>query len=284
MLLRAIGLGALLLSAAGEPGAATTGAQSAREVRRLGAPTLSAAQVVERNAAARGGREAWRKIETMAWSGRVEGGSPAPLSFLLELRRPNKTRFRVTAGDRQFLRIFDGSHGWRVRPGADGAPDVRAFSREEESFARDEFVVDGPLMDHVAKGVRIQVAGMDELEGRKAHLLEVTLPSGASRRIWIDAETFLELRSDRPSTSPASRGAPVSVYYRDYRSVEGLMIPLTIEIPAADGRGSERLVLEKVALNPDLPEQTFSKPASSWKHRAQVRVGGDAPPAPRPSP
>jgi hypothetical protein len=220
--------------------------------RRLGAPTLTAAQIIEKNVAARGGLEAWRKVEAMAWVGRVEGGSPVPMPFLLELKRPSSTHFEITAIDKRFVRVFDGTRGWRVRPGANGAPETKAFSKEEVAFARDEFVVDGPLIDHVAKGVRVKVAGLDELDGRKAHLLEVTLPSGASRRIWIDAETFLELRSDRPSTSPLARGAPVSTYYRDYRSVEGLVIPLTIELrPEAGERGSQKLIIEKVALNPE---------------------------------
>jgi len=32
------------------------------------APGLTAAQIVEKNAAARGGLEAWRKIQTMSWT------------------------------------------------------------------------------------------------------------------------------------------------------------------------------------------------------------------------
>ena len=80
-MLRAIAAGALLFSAAaasGEPAAAAAGAQPGK-VGRLGAPTLTAAQIVERHVAARGGLGAWRKVEAMAWMGRVEGGSPAPM-------------------------------------------------------------------------------------------------------------------------------------------------------------------------------------------------------------
>ncbi|HEY6098246.1 MAG TPA: hypothetical protein VIW03_02380, partial [Anaeromyxobacter sp.] len=230
-MLRAIAAGALLLTAAapGEAAAsAVTLAQPSREGRRLVAPALTAAQIVERNVAARGGLGAWHQVQAMAWKGRVEGGSPTPMPFVVQMKRPNLTRFEVTAMDRRFVRIFDGTHGWRVRPSDAGLPDSRAFSKEEDAFARDEFALDGPLLDHQAKGVKVEVAGLDELEGRKAYLLSVTLPSGASRRIWIDAETFLEIRSDRPSTNPLVRGAPVSLYYRDYRKVEGLVIPFTI--------------------------------------------------------
>lgn len=246
----------------------------------LAVPDMTAAQVVAKNVAARGGLEAWRKIDSMAWIGHVEseGGSAAPMPFVLELGRPNRTRFEITTIDRRFVRIFDGTHGWRVRPEASGVPDVKPFSKEEAGFARDEFVIDGPLVDYTAKGVAIRLAGLDEVDGRKAYLLEVTLPSGANRRIWIDAKTFLDVRMDRPSTNPLVRGAPVSVYYGDYRSIDGVMIPHTIESrPMFGAHGTERLVIDRVALNPTLSPVAFAKPAVPRQRHAVVRAEPIAP-------
>jgi outer membrane lipoprotein-sorting protein len=238
---------------------------------------LSAEQIVEKNLAARGGLQAWRKVETMAWMGHVQGaaGSMPPMPFILQLQRPNLTRFEVSAPER-FTRIFDGTHGWRVRPGGNGVPEVKAFSNEEAAFSRDEFVIDGPLMDHAAKGVAVKLAGLDDIDGRKAYLLEITLPGGASRRVWVDAETFLDVRCDRPSTNPLTKGAPVSVYYRDFRSVDGLLIAHTIETRSGPaGSPSQTLTIEKIALNPQLPTQTFTQPAAPMQRgKAVVRVGG----------
>ena len=118
--------------------------------------------------------------------------------------------------------------------------------------------------------------GLDEIDGRKAYLLEVTLPGGAGRRIWVDAETFLDVRCDRPSTSPLTKGAA------------GLGV-----LPGLSGRGrpadsahhrnagsSRRrsvteLAIERIALNPPLPVQAFAKPAvpKQRSSRAIVRVG-----------
>jgi hypothetical protein len=128
-MLRTIAAGALLCSAvAASRGAAVVpaaGARSATDGRRLGAPTLTAAQIVERNVAARGGLEEWRRIEAMAWVGRVEGGSPAPMPFVVELKRPNLTRFEITAMGRRFVRVFDGTRGCGCGP----APTARPRSR-----------------------------------------------------------------------------------------------------------------------------------------------------------
>lgn len=240
------------------------------------AARLTAAEIVLRNVAARGGLDAWRRVETMAWIGRVEGGSPVPMPFSMEMKRPNKTRFEITSNEQRFLRIFDGARGWRVRPGANGTPDAKRFPPEEADFARGEFVIDGPLIDYEAKGITVRLAGVNEIEGRKAYQLELQLPSGASRRVWIDTETYLEVRADRPSTNPVAKGVPVSVFYRDYRKVDGLLVPMTIEThaPAGDGR-SQKLVITKVVLNPSIPDTQFGKPPTALQRNSVARVGGD---------
>ena len=246
------------------------------------AARLTAAEIVARSVAARGGLEAWGRIESMAWTGRVEGGSPVPMPFSLEMKRPNKTRFEITSNEQHFLRIFDGTRGWRIRPGANGGPEAKPFSPEEADFARSEFVIDGPLIDYEAKGVTLKLVGVNEIDGRKAYQLELQLPSGASRRVWIDTETFLEVRADRPSTNPVAKGLPVSVYYRDYRDVDGVLIPMTIETrPSAGDSRSQKLVITKVTLNPSIPDISFSKPPTARQSKAVVRVGAGPGVSPR---
>ena len=238
------------------------------------APTLTAAQVVERNAAARGGVEAWRKVETMAWTGRVEsanrGGRGAP--FLLEMQRPDRTRFEVTVEGQKAVRVFDGTDGWKMRISSTGRPEVQPYTAEELKFARGVPMIEGPLMDHAARGATISLAGLQEMEGRKAWVLGLRLASGSSYRVWIDPETFLELRYDREFVNAQGRPAATSVYFADYRAVEGLQLPLTIETGTPDGKTRDKLVIERVALNPRLDDRTFAKPASAVARRRGVTV------------
>ena len=80
------------------------------------AASLTAPQIVEKNAQARGGLEGWRKIDTMVWTGHIETGSPvAPMvPFVFELKRPNKTRFELREDQDKMVRVFDGAAGWKV--------------------------------------------------------------------------------------------------------------------------------------------------------------------------
>jgi outer membrane lipoprotein-sorting protein len=238
------------------------------------AQTLTAAQVVEKNAAARGGVEAWRKIQTMAWSGRVESasGGGRRMPFLLEQKRPDRTRFELTADGQKTVRVFDGTNGWTMRASAAGRPGVLPYSADELKFARGAPVIDGPLMQYAARGATIALAGVHEVEGRKAYAVDLRLASGSSYRVWIDAETFLELRYDRQFANAQGRSAVTSVYFADYRAVDGLQVPFRIETGTADGRARDKLVIEQVALNPPLDDRRFAKPGSPMVRRTGVTV------------
>jgi hypothetical protein len=237
---------------------------------------LSAAQVVEKNVAARGGADAWRKIQTMAWVGHVESANTTvpTLPFVLELKRPNKTRFEITALGQVAVRVYDGASGWKLRPSRNGKPDLQPYTPDEQKFAHEEQVIDGPLIDFQAKGIAVGLEGLDEVEGHKAYRLRVRLPSGMSHHVWIDAETFLDIKYDRETRTVVGQSATVSVFYRNYRSVEGLQIPTVIETGMGTTQPKNKLVIEKIALNPPLEDWRFAKPGTQGRNNS-VSIGPD---------
>lgn len=233
----------------------------------------TAAEVIARNIAARGGIEAWRKVDTMAWLGHVDRASKnmQRVPFAMQLKRPNLTRFELKEQSKDFTRIFDGSHGWKVRPAADGRPETKSFAPEEVNFSRTEFVIDGPLIDYQAKGVTADFDGIELIDGRKAYRLSLVLPSGAQRKVWIDTKTNLDVRCDRPATNPLKPGAPVSVYYRDYMTVDGITVPRSIET-GVGAEAADKLVIEKILVNPTLDDGTFMPPAVPMRRGGRVRI------------
>ena len=243
---------------------------------------LTAAQIVEKNVAARGGLEAWRKIQTMVWVGHVETANAAMsgMPFVLELKRPDKTRFEIRAQNQVSARIFDGSHGWKLHPTGNGRPGVQPYTSEELKLARDGQVIDGPLIDYEAKGNAVALDGVDEVEGRKAYRLNVKIPSGVGHHVWVDAETFLDIKSDRVSHNAFGQSGTVVMYYRNYRTIEGIQIPSMIETGGDTTKATDKMVIDKIALNPPLEDRTFAKPSVPGQ-RHVVSVGADPVPMTR---
>lgn len=236
-----------------------------------GALDLNVAQILEKNAAARGGLEAWRKVHTMVWGGHVEraDGSGTGMPFMFFQKRPNRTRFEIAVDKQKAVRVFDGDQGWKLRPTASGRPEVQPYTEEERRAARDALVIDGPVLDGKAKGVDVKLDGLDQVESRKAFRLRVKLPSGATERVWIDAETFLEVKYDRPAHDAAGGSSTVEVYLRNYKAFEGLQIPFTTETRASGGGPVfDRLVIDRIAVDPPLPDGLFERPGLRTARRA----------------
>ncbi len=247
---------------------------SAAEVDGGASPPLSVEQILEHYQTARGGAEAWQKIQTMAWTGHVESGpggaNKSP--FLMLFKRPGATRFEVLAQGQHLVRAFDGADGWKQQPNTSGVPQIKHYSAEEITYARDTGGLDGPLANYRGKGVAVALRGMETVDGRKAYRLSVTLPSGQTRTDWLDAQSFLEIKYDREARTAAGRASTVSVYYRDYHTVEGLVMPFTIETDGTTTNEADKMVIEKIAINPKLEDVQFEAPPAPGNHRKGVLV------------
>lgn len=135
---------------------------------------------------------------------------------------------------------------------------MRSYSRGELQSTREEQGIDGVLMDHRAKGIDVRLAGTDEIEGHPAYRLDVALPNGSKRHVRIDSTTFLEVKSGRDSTTRGRRA--VDVYYRNYRRIDGLMFPTTIETTLVGGATIEIMTTDDVTLKLTLSDARFARP------------------------
>jgi outer membrane lipoprotein-sorting protein len=234
------------------------------------APALTADQIVEKNVAARGGLEAWRKIETMMWTGHIEVGNPSrpAAPFVLEYKRPNKMRFEITEDHEKSLRLFDGVAGWKA---SSGMPIVKRYSPGELRSAREAQGIGGLLIDHKARGLEIALEGTGEVDGRQAYRLALTLASGSTRHLWVDAQTFLELKLEREGRLAGHRTGTVSVFYRDWRTIDGLQLPMTIETHVDGSKVAERMRIEEVTLNPSLSDAHFERRGVPRLDKAPLR-------------
>jgi hypothetical protein len=265
---------------------------------------LTAAAIVEKNVVARGGLQAWRGVQTMSMEGKLGAGGnqraalpvPVPgrnanqtilpprpaqevqLPFVMELKRPRKMRIELTFNGQTAVQVFDGSNGWKLRPFLNRRV-VEPFTADEMQSESVQSDLDGPLVDYAAKGTKIELAGMEKVEDRETYKLKLTLKSGQSIHLWIDAQTFLEAKIEGQPRRLDGIYHPVEVYYRDYRPVQGLQIPHVLEtkvLPVAlksprlkdPAVPPEKIMIDKVVLNPNIEESRFSKPEAGVASKA----------------
>jgi outer membrane lipoprotein-sorting protein len=218
---------------------------------------LTAAQIVEKNIAARGGLAAWHNVQTLTMKGQMDAGKGVKLPYLFELKRPGKQRLEIQFNGQTAIQVYDGSNGWKLRPFLN-RKQVEIFTPEEMKQQSMESELDGPLVDYAAKGTRVEADGIDKVEGKDAYKLKLTLKNGIVRHLWVDAQSFLEVKIDGTRRMDG-KPRPIETYYRDYRNVQGLQIPFLYETAVQNVKGTEKIEIEKVEVNPALADSQFAK-------------------------
>lgn len=179
---------------------------------------------------------------------------------MLKEKRPHKTRLEIVFKDQTSIQVFDGTQGWKVRPFLN-RNEVESYTSEETKAASAaEQDVDGPLIDHAAKGTQVAFAGTDVVEGHPTYKLALTLKSGIKRTVWIDAGSFLELKMDGDPRKLDGKLHPVAVYFRDYRVEHGLNVPHTQETMVQGFKQTYRTTITRLALNEPMDDTLFQKP------------------------
>jgi hypothetical protein len=255
-------------------------------------PRLSAAQIVKKHVAARGGAQAWKAVQTLSLSGKMDAGSgdsvarsvrvaqggnrkghgelaPASqaqepgkqvqLPFTLAKQRPNKSRLEIEFAGKTAVQVYDGAHGWKKRPFLN-RNEVESFTPQEEKTEAESPGLDGLLIGADTKGTKVELEGVEPVEGRDAYKLKVTTGAGLVRRVWIDAKSFLDVKLEGVPRTLDGKQHSVWVYQRDFRSVQGLKVPFVLETAVDGYPETHKILVQKVAVNPKLDPAAFAKP------------------------
>ncbi len=196
----------------------------------------------------------------------------AQLPFVLQLERPRKMHLEITFNGKNAVQVYDGANGWKVRPFLNRM-EVESFTDNELRLASLQSDLDGPLVDYAAKGTKVELEGTEKVEDHDSYKLKLTMKDGHSIHVWVDAKTFLESKIDGAPRRLDGLEHPVEVYFRDYREVDGLQIPFLLETkvlplasqgkvgtPASASVPVEKIVIDKVQVNPKLEASLFTRP------------------------
>ena len=244
--------------------------------------SLTAAQIVEKNVQARGGLTAWRAVHSLEMKGKMDAGGnnrptiPVPgvrkadtkpqrsaeqvkLPFVMDLERGRKQRVEIEFNGQTAVQVYDGKQGWKLRPFLN-RHDVEKYTPEELQAAATQSDLDGLLIDYAAKGSRVELEGVDQVEGQKAYNLKVTDSAGHARHVWVSAENFLEIKVEGTPRRLDGKYHPVATYLHDYRSVNGLMMPYLLETVVEGYKDKEQIQIESIVSNPKLDQSRFAIP------------------------
>ena len=234
-------------------------------------PAQTVTQILAKVLVARGGLTKIRAIKSERVSGIISFGSEASGPFLVELKRPVKMHMTLSVQNQTMVRVFDGTQGWANNPFA-GKTNPDPMTEEDLKNISEEADFDGPLVDYAKKGNKVELIGKDKVEDKDVWRVRLTTKNGDIRYYLFDASTFLLLKWEGKRRAEGKE-FPVESYFRDYRDVEGLKFSFQIDSGSSATDLTQKLVIDKIELNPEISDSEFTKPAAP---------DGSAPPASTP--
>ncbi len=213
--------------------------------------------LIARHLAAKGGLDKLKAVSTMRITAR--GTIPSiNLEFpvIVATKRPNLFYQESAVGGQKVIAGFDGTRAWLVNPILGIAKPVDVQGAQLEAMKR-QADYDGPLVDSKAKGITVDYAGSETLDGKKVEHLKLTTANGQVQHLYLDADTALEVKSV-VELKTDDRVTTMESVYSNYQPVDGLMMAHTIQ-QKVNGQVLQ-LAIEKVELSPALDDALFKAP------------------------
>jgi len=218
-------------------------------------------EIIAKNIDAKGGLAKIKAVQSMRLTGRAEFGA-MQAGFVLTQKRANKMRNEISIQGMTMVQAYDGQNGWQVVPFT-GKKDAEAMGADDLKDAQENADMDGPLVDYKVKGHKVELIGKEKTEGTDTYHLRITLKDGNVRDLFLDADSFLEIKAIGRVTRRGTETVVESAL-GDYKEVQGMMVPFSIEQHPQGGQGpGQKIIIEKVEFNVPVDDAIFKMPPSA---------------------
>lgn len=222
---------------------------------------LSLAEVLAKNLAARGGAAKLAAITSLRVTGKIVfggGGFSVEAEYGRAAKRPASLRVENSLQGLTQIRAYDGREGWSLSPFG-GRRDAEKISTDDAKSLAQQADLDGPLVDWQKKGHRVELLGDEDLDGTPAIKLRVFRKDGDVQYVYLDPDSFLEVRVTLLSRSRGSESIS-ETDYGNYQQVAGVWMPFAIESGLQNQPRTGRVIVERIEVNPALDDALFRFP------------------------
>ena len=217
-------------------------------------------EIIDEYADARGGRNKINSINSLYMEGIREmmGNQVAvKVSKVQGKLFRNDFEFRGIPG----YTIVTSSEGWSFIPMRSQKPEP--LSAERLKALQSDLDIAGPLLDYASKGHKAALIGKEDVDGRQAYKIKLTLYSGKEIIYLIDTKTYLVIQTRQMTVgmnaggnANAGQERELITNFSDYRSVDGILFPYQVSNPGG-GPGGGSIAFSKIELNKAIDESQY---------------------------
>ncbi len=221
------------------------------------AQTPTAADIVAKNLAARGGAAALAGLKSLTLDGKLVFPGGFELTYH-EVRAAGGLRVEAALQGLTLTTAYDGKAAWRINP-FEGRKDAERMTDDEARSLADSASIAGVLQSAASEGAAVTYLGREDFDGTDCYKLKVAQKDGDEFVYLIDPDSMLEVKVIE---TRSIRGAVQvnETELGDYEAVGGVMVPMSIESGPQGSSQRQRVIIAKATANADAPASLFAQP------------------------
>ena len=206
-------------------------------------------ELIAKNINARGGYEKLKAVKSLKITAKyIQGSRETPV--ILTIKRPNFIYGEVLFPSSPMICGYDGKTAWWFNRAQLSEPQTLTA---EEALIFTRYADFGDLfVDYEQKGQKIELIGLEDMDGQKAHKLKITSQNDIIRYVYLDAKNFLNVKESYKSKNKKEFG--LEVIFKDFRAIDGVMFPFYHDITG------EQTIIEQIEMNLDIDDSIFKMP------------------------
>ncbi|MBC7889989.1 MAG: hypothetical protein H7Z13_19095 [Ferruginibacter sp.] len=209
----------------------------------------TADEVIDKYITAIGGKEKWKKVNSMKVEGQIEvQGLQIP--FTVQAINGKGTRVDAEFQGNKIIEIVTPSQGWSQNPLA-GKATLQPLSADELKEKLDDLDIQDAFIDYKEKGSTVESLGKDEEDGNEYFKIKLTTKNQNETTYYFDLKTSLIYKKES-TTKQQGQDIKVTVKNYDYQDTDfGVKMPYKVD------QGGMIMVTKKVITNNDVDEKLF---------------------------
>ena len=222
---------------------------SALMMGTLIANAQSADEVVTKHIEAIGGKEAWKKVNSLQIDGTINVQGTDVKVSLVQLHGKGM-RQNITVQGIVGYQIVTPTTGWVFMP-FQGQTEVSAMSTEDVKQAQNELDTHGSLLEYKEKGHTAELVGKENIGETECYKIILILNSGKKETIYIDSKDYFIVRT---ITKQSANGQEqeIEMNYSSFEKMpEGIVVAKAITLPYGT------MTLSNIKVNNRVDENIF---------------------------
>lgn len=232
-------------------------------------------EIIAKNLAAKGGAEKIRAIKTTKTTGKMLMMN-VETATTMWYKEPNMFRMELLISDKKITFAYDGTVAWQISPFSGSEEPQEMTGQQAEQIKDNADMFGDPFVDYQKKGFSIALEGKEDMEGTPVFKLKLTKKDGKVIYYFIDAENYIELKTQITRTIGEGQEMNLETFFGDFKEVLGIMVPHSLHIKM-NGQDFGNIVVESQEMNVQLDDAFFKLPPKKAEEPKKIEEPPKAP-------